>query len=285
MFLRTSPPGNLQEYFQTNGYLILEVSRELQDSIQASFEAALTFFRSTLSEKMTSRLPEELGYRPFGIEYSQLPTAPDQIESFSVAARYSEGRAKLSFSSAQSLWDRLSEAFNMLEHIAEALAVQLATEISSCPFRPVLQGAFHRWSRLQINYSRPVEVASPFINEVHEDGNFMTIACSTGPGLEILTPSQRFVQITTAQGSMVVMPGEIAWLLSGGRVLPLYHRVRPEPTIKERMALLFFGDIDPGACEPWFKNEVNAQVDIGDRVLRSVSRFGLKGFETDWRSK
>jgi isopenicillin N synthase-like dioxygenase len=280
MLLRTPPPNNLQQYFQANGFLLLEVSSELKDSIQDAFEAALPFFRSTLSEKMANKLPEEMGYRPFGIEYSRVPTAPDQIESFSMTARHPEAEVNLPSQSAQLLGARLSKTFDALESIAELLAVQLAAEMSDRPLAPVLRGTFRRWSRLQVNYSRPVEVASSFINEVHEDGNLITIACSTGPGLEIRTSSHEFTQITTTPGQMVVMPGEIAWLLSGGRVPPLYHRVRPEPIVKERMALLFFGDIDPLACEPWIRNEINSHIDIGDRVLRSVNRFGLKTFET-----
>jgi isopenicillin N synthase-like dioxygenase len=74
------------------------------------------------------------------------------------------------------------------------------------------------------------------------------------------------------------MPGEIIWLLSGGRIPPLFHRVNPKPSCEERIALLFFGDINPSACEPWVENEFNRGVDIGRRVLTSVNRFGLKGF-------
>jgi isopenicillin N synthase-like dioxygenase len=280
MCLRTPIPYGLQEHFQTNGFLLLEVSSELNDSIQGIFEAALTFFGRGLSEKLANRLPEEMGYRPFGIEYSQVPTVPDQIESFSVTARHSRAEVNLPSQSAKFLWTRLSDTFDMLERIAESLAVQLAAEISGQSFASMLQGAFRQWSRLQLNYSRPMEVASPFINEVHEDGNLITIACSTGPGLEVRTSSHEFTQVTTDPGKVVVMPGEIAWLLSGGKVAPLYHRVRPEPRIKERMALLLFGDIDPRACEPWIRNEINSGIDVGARVQRSVNRFGLKGFET-----
>src|SRR5258708_30685865 len=42
--------------------------------------------------------------------------------------------------------------------------------------------------------------------------------------------------------------------------------------VSERLALLFFGDIDPKVCDPWVMNSVNAGIDIGARVQASVAR-------------
>ena len=74
------------------------------------------------------------------------------------------------------------------------------------------------------------------------------------------------------------MPGEILWLLSGGQIRPLYHRVRREPGCSERLALLLFGDINPRLCWPWVHTDINEGVDIGARVLTNSNRFGLGGF-------
>ena len=106
----------------------------------------------------------------------------------------------------------------------------------------------------------------------------MTIACATGSGLEVQMTNNEFRSMPSGLEELLIMPGEIIWLLSGGQIRPLYHRVRLHHQNPKRMALLFFGDIDPCCCDPWISNEINRQVDIGTRVLASVNRFGLKGF-------
>jgi len=139
----------------------------------------------------------------------------------------------------------------------------------------------HQWSCLQMNYARPSEVLAEFINEPHEDGHLITIGYATGPGLEIQTAQHGLQPLVPGQGQFVVMPGEIAYLLSGGLILPLYHCVKCDRTLPERMSLQFFADIDPRLCIPWCRNEVNANVDIGARVLTNARRFGLQALEMD----
>jgi len=277
MSLQVPLPENLRQPLVSVGYVLLKTSENLQERVKEVFDAARLFFSESLNDKIANMLPEETGYRPFGVEYSRSPEEPDQIESFTVTARHQELAAELSSPSARDLWDRMLKAFTIMETIAEALTMQLAAEISNRPVK-TLRTAFHRWSRLQLNYSRPATVPSSFINEEHEDGSLITLACATGPGLEIRTNSNEFAPLPATAEEILIMPGEIAWLLSGGLIQPLYHRVRPLSRATERMALLFFGDIDPSCCEPWIKTEINSMVNIGDRVLTNVNRFGLKGF-------
>lgn len=271
-------PLNALEMLTMNGFLRLKISQNAKEKIGAIFEAGRPFFRGTLDTKILNSLPEAMGYRPFGVEYSLSPFHPDQVESFSVSARLPNPITGLHSTNAEVLCKRMLEAFEVFESVAEAVTIELANKLSTHPVAERLHGAFHRWSRLQLNYSRPVEVVSPFINEAHEDGDLVTVTCVTGPGLEVQMMDKEFIPITPTFEELLVMPGEIAWLLSGGQILPLYHRVRAHTQNLERMALLFFGDIDPSCCEPWLSNEINANVDIRGRVHTSVSRFGLKGF-------
>lgn len=87
-----------------------------------------------------------------------------------------------------------------------------------------------------------------------------------------------FVPIQTKSDEILVFPGEIAWLLSGGTIRPMYHRVRRDLQVNERLALLFFADLEPEACEPWRRTTANVGVDIAQRVRTNVLKFGLKGF-------
>ena len=271
-------PFNALENLTSEGFLLLNISENAQEKIRAIFDAAPLFFQEDFEQKILNRLPEDMGYRPYGIEDSRSPSYPDQVESFSVSAREHTRTWKLHSANAQILLKLMLDAFGIFESSAEAIAKELANALGSRSAAEKLNGAFHRWSRLQINYSRPKDVVPPLINELHEDGDLLTITCVTAPGLEVQIKKRRFKPIIPTPGELLVMPGEIAWLLSGGRVRPLNHRVKTCPQISERMALIFFGDIDPGCCEPWIINEINSNVDIGARVLVSVNRFGLKGF-------
>lgn len=257
------------------GYLLLDLAPQTATQIKAVFSTGVQFFRSSPSEKHRNGLPDDFGYRPIGIEYSTTPDQPDMAESFSVCARMDA--SQLSSPLARLLYSKMLEVFDVFERTLEAIATDLQKSLN--PNSAFRQGAFRQWSRLQLNYSRPAELTTSFINETHEDGDFLTIACSTAPGLELSPGQGAFIPKETRLGQALVLPGEIAWLLSGGLIRPCWHRVRTEANELERMALLFFGDLDPRLCQPWVHNEVNAHVNIGDRVLKSVGRFGLKGFK------
>jgi isopenicillin N synthase-like dioxygenase len=269
------------EKLQTDGYLLLVLPEIARESIRATFDSARRFFLEELDEKTKYSFFQEMGYRPFGIEYSQSPTFPDQVESFTVSSRVSIPQKWLGSENVRILYERMTELFEILESLAEALTIQLANKLSGTGMGNNMKGAFRQWSRLQLNYSRPSEVVLPFINESHEDGNLFTFTCANQPGLELQVAKNEFKPITTALGEVLILPGEIAWLLSGGIISPLYHRVRPDRKINERMALLFFGDIDPKLCQPWILNETNREIEIGERVVSSVKRFGLKGFDLE----
>jgi isopenicillin N synthase-like dioxygenase len=264
-----------------DGFLIVPLENEEATVLAATFDAARRFFRAPLAQKVPNKLPEDLGYRPSGIEYSQSSNRPDPIESFSASARTSASRSQLMSASALLLHDQMIAAIKVLEPLAEILTVRLANVLSGRPNEERLAGSFHRWSCLQLNYARPSEVTNQFIHELHEDGHLVTIACATGPGLEVQQMDGEMRQVTTTTDELIVMPGEIAFLLSGGQIQPLYHRVRPEMRLRERLALLFFGDIDPGLCAPWVRNAINENIDIGGHVLSNANRFGLRGFSPD----
>jgi len=67
---------NLRE----RGSLILSLTGAESATLTAAIEAGRLFFQEPLEAKMASALPEECGYRAFGIEYSQTAQHPDQIE-------------------------------------------------------------------------------------------------------------------------------------------------------------------------------------------------------------
>jgi isopenicillin N synthase-like dioxygenase len=274
VLLRKSASEQLAE----NGFLLASVSEEVRRSIDITFRCAKDFFSRSGTEKLESKLPYDCGYRPPGVEYSSSSDTPDAIESFTASIRTREKGRKLKSVRAFRLHERMIGVFKLLEPLAEILSVELARTVSGDDWSASMRGAFHRRSRLQINYALPTQSKLEFINELHEDGHLLTIACSTAPGLEVLLQEQTFACPYGMPGDVTVMPGNIAWLLSGGHVRPLHHRVRRMEDQRERMSLLFFADVDPSRCEPWIRNSVNAQVDIGACVLANNARFGISDF-------
>ncbi len=264
--------------FIADGLLRIQLGGPTREAVAATFEAAYPFFRAPPNEKILNKLPEDGGYRPYGIEYSGSPDVLDQIESFTASDRTRNATGNLPTATARLLHRQMIGAFDLLEHIAETITIRLAETISGRAYRKKIRGAMRRWARLQVNYARPANTRAPFINEAHEDGVLMTLVCATRPGFEVQTPDGEFAPLTTSPGEVIAMAGEITWLLSGGMIPPVYHRVRPVGDYAERLSLIFLGDIHPRLCEPWVENEVNANVDIGERVLKSAARFGLRAF-------
>ncbi len=261
-----------------DGFVVITVDAEIQNSIQASFNAGSVFFNGPLDDKRASMLPADTGYRPFGVEYSHNSNRPDQMESFSVSPRTSGTAHTLESAKARLLQIEMLRTIEFFEIIAEEVTVRLANALRNPEQGPSLRGAFRHWSFLQLNYSRP-SVTDGFINETHEDGCLITVAAASGPGFEVQRADNSYLAVTTKPNEVLLMPGEIGWLLSGGRLRPLFHRVHPDRTLSERMSLLYFADIDPALCTPWIRNHINKGVDIGRRVLTNPSRFGLQ----EWR--
>jgi isopenicillin N synthase-like dioxygenase len=257
-----------------DGFLILTVLPLVQKRLSGVFGAAQHFFPEPNEAKEQTRFPKDMGYRPFGGEYSNSPLNPDQVESFTVSPG-AIAPNRITSETGRLLCQGMLSCYESFESIAEGLTIHLANKLSQAEAGNTLRGEFHRWSRLQLNYSRPKEVKTPFINESHEDGALLTVAHAREPGLELQISDETFVPITNSPNEVLVIPGDIAWLLSGGRLRPMFHRVRPESNCAERIALLFFADINPRLCEPWVRNEINRDVDIGALVLKNPKRFGL----------
>lgn len=278
MLLTDLIPQNAAQKIAEEWFLILSLPELIQESVRATFAAAVPFFQESSDLKSRCSFPQDMGYRPFGGEYSQATSFPDQLESFSISARVPIPLSELPSINARVLYEQMSATFDLLEPLAEALAIEFAKELSHGRIGEMLHGTLRSWSRLQLNYARPAEVTAPFVNALHDDLNLLTINFADGPGLEVGIAEDDVTEVIRLPGEAVVLPGEIAWLLSGGQIKPLYHRVRADPQIRERLALLFFADPDPEACEPWVVNEINRNVDIGARVRTNVHHFGLQGF-------
>src|SRR5437763_9584130 len=114
------PPNATQKLIKER-LLILSLSEPLRESVRATFAAAVTFFQEPLDLKSRCSFPQDMGYRPFGGEYSQSSSFPDQLESFSFSARVPIPLSKLPSANARVLYEQMSATFDILEPLAEAL--------------------------------------------------------------------------------------------------------------------------------------------------------------------
>lgn len=261
-----------------DGFLLLSVPHTIAESVGATFAAGYTFFRQEEDTKKQFIFEQDLGYRPFAGEYSVTVEFPDQLESYSVSPRLDVSPVHLTLDSVAIFQARMMETFHLMEPIVEGLTMLLADQIGAHSPSTTLKGKLHHWSRLQANYARPADVAFAFINETHEDLDLLTLTSCPQPGLEVKM-AKRFVPVQTTSHEVLIFPGEIAWLLSGGAIKPMYHRVRTYSHVNERLALLFFADVEPESCEPWVITNVNKGIDVAQRVRTNVRKFGLKGFQ------
>jgi isopenicillin N synthase-like dioxygenase len=266
---------------EDRAYAIIELAPAEADAVASVAAVAPAFFRLPADEKGKSWFGPAAGYRPYGIEYSNSPERPDEMETFSATAASASQRAVVPPGTARDLHDRTTDAFQLLEPIAERIIVALAEDLTGQLWSASLQNGLHRWSCLQVNHSHPREARSEYINEVHEDGHFLTLAYATSEGLEVREPNGNFLAVTTTPGQMVVMLGEIASLMTDGRLAPLFHRVRSIPSSEERTSVLFFADLAPDLCRPWIAGELNRSVDIGAHIRANPARFGLQRYGSE----
>jgi len=266
----------LREQFAT-----ITVTEELQGRIRQTFDAAARFFTSSSEEKLSNRLRLDTGYRPYGVEYSRSPDHPDDVESFTVSPRAQVTAADLHTEAGLAIYQAMLSVYGSMVSLLGIIATTLAAKFDRNFDCRGLAPAIFQWSILQLNYSRPAQTGAEFINDPHEDGCLLTMISVTTPGLEIQSDENTFIPFAPTPNQLLILPGEILWLLSGGKITPTFHRVRALPQYSERMSLNFFGDISPDLCEPWVRNEVNKDVDIGNLVLKNSSRYGLAEWTKD----
>ena len=247
--------------FISDGFLFLDISKSTQVRTQKAFEVGLPFFRSALEEKMKAVLPRDSGYRPTGIEYSRSADHPDEVESFTASRRFPVDRESLPLS-AQALHECMLVLYDLLEPVAETFAIAIGNRFDQARKSHLWKDAFRQFSFLQMNYSRPLETQGDCINDLHEDGCLFTIMSVTADGLELQAADRSFHAVRPDDRSLLIIAGEIMWLLTGKIISPIYHRVRPIASIRERMSLLFFADLDPQLCTPWIFNEINRNIDM-----------------------
>jgi isopenicillin N synthase-like dioxygenase len=260
------------------GYLKLRCQPEVAAAVNKVLYEAEVFFSLPQTLKNQNGLGDLCeGYRGLATEYSHVEERPDLHESFWVHAFNAEkARARLEHH-GQSLYANMLHLAELFDKMIAAILVTLQRYYGvSNVNEPQFTTAFG--SHLQLNYYNPPQHDRDLLMDCHEDGLLFTILHSNASGLEIRAPDGSFNPVTTAPGEVFVMAGDIAMLLSGGEIQPLYHRVRNLPEVPKRISLMYFANPDASydrRLKPWRETEVNRDVDIMRRVIENPLKFGL----------
>jgi isopenicillin N synthase-like dioxygenase len=264
--------------FERDGYLVLTPSTTVQTAVAAVFAEGLRFFRQSEETKLLHghAAPYE-GYKDIGYSYSTDPQRPDLAQSYCVKPTDSSG-VRAAKHADDGLRECMLGCASLFDDIATSLACSLARYFDKEQTNGMIPFRCRRGSHLQLNFYSPHTSTRELLQDAHEDGTFVTLTTATASGLEIQTKDGTFVAADIAPGEVLCMPGEIMSLMTGGRICPLYHRVRRLGTPVERLSLMYFASPDPNpgcVMEPWVRNTTNATVDIMARVVSNPTRYGL----------
>lgn len=263
-----SLPSQLEE----KGHARITVDPSLTEAIRHSFAINPEFFLKPMAEKRRFALSAHgEGYRQLGQEYSKTPDRPDLTESFSVWRRNRARPELAAWSASCALHGPLSAIFDRMTEVTRAIFQALADHYA--PGAPELR--FRDGSWLQTNYYEPASHARELLQDPHEDMHLITLVCADAPGLEIEVDGE-FVPAELGADELLLMPGSILTLMTGGRVKPLYHQVRNNHRNAPRSSLMFFvnPEVDQ-VLQPWIAAPINAGIDIVAHATAGPSNFGL----------
>lgn len=271
-------PDDLVAALRSAGYFKVRCDHDLTAIIQGAFDEAERFFSLPLELKTRSALAGEMeGYRGYASEYCEVEDRPDLCESFWLHAfNIDQARARFD-GSGLPLYERVVAAAARFDLIVSRLILSMERHYwGSTSDRPRFRTEFG--SHLQLNYYAPRGEQRDLLLDPHEDGLLFTLLSATAPGLEIRNPDGSFTPMQTAVGELLIFPGEIVTLLSGGEIAPLYHRVRHRPDVPKRMSLMYFSNPNASRTrrlKPWRETPINRDVDIMRRVIENPIKFGL----------
>lgn len=234
--------------FAAQSWTMFKTSASLRLQLADVIACAERFFSLSQRDKARYQLNDGEAFRPFGIEYSVDPTVPDLVESFSYSWSNRRSLDELPAGSGRELYSTLSDAAESLSMFAEDFAGVLIEHLRIVP--PAAGFGFKAWSRLQVNHSVLAQSARSTTHELHDDGNFFTVACANQAGLELDTLGGGLTPVGPTPESLLIFAGEIMQLVTSGRIAAVRHHVRTH-SAPGRVAALYFADAEPNELTRW----------------------------------
>ena len=249
-----------------DGYAQVELDSDGAAAVAGVLREARRFFTMSADRKLRHGSPDfNYGFRPQGRQYSVTPDRPDLNESFTYWASSPElvpehGAIDWFLSALETY---RSYVARVVHETLDGIAARLGA-VGGLPFEGT--------SYLEVNWY-PTGQERDLLQDRHEDGHLLTVATSTGPGLEIEVGG-RMVGVDLRDG-LLLMPGSLLTDMTGGAVAPLFHQVRTH-RLPSRLTVLYL--VNPPLdreVRPFVVNEGNADLDIALRARTNGAMFGL----------
>jgi isopenicillin N synthase-like dioxygenase len=235
------------------------------------FTLSEEFFGMQLADKLAASWPIRLeGYGGIGQEYSECPHVPDLNESFTVWIRNTRNNP-IASGTAANLHSAMTLALPHYKILADLLLESIVNQLP--PFALSIQCG--DISYLQLNHAEPAMHERAILQDPHEDGHLLTLACSTAPGLEIYVDGE-FRRPSIGRTEVLVMPGSPLAVFSKGAISPLVHRVVNHRDSLTRESLMFFANpplaIDASLSRPC---DTEHMLKVREQTVVRSKSFGL----------
>lgn len=260
-----------------NGYAKVKLNTFETGRLTSVFEAAHQFFGQSKAEKLLYKLKGDVeGYREIGAEFSLHEDRPDLNEAYGLVLRNVPAATRLGWGEKNALYRTLvgiSEIYEpKINELFEAIRQLVNPQGESLTVGEA--------SYLQVNYYRPSVETRDYLQDHHEDGHLLTVVKALEPGLEI-RPNENFEPVSLDEDEILLMPGSLLEIMTGGDIPALWHRVRNTRSQANRASMMFF--VNPRldrAPKPWKANGHGQYPDLAAACVERSVAFGLEPIDT-----
>ncbi|HEV2638834.1 MAG TPA: 2OG-Fe(II) oxygenase family protein [Actinocrinis sp.] len=249
----------------SDGYAIVRLDLDEARRLAELYRESCEFFALETDRKLRYSVPNRVsGYRPHGYAHAGSPDKPDLNDSFLY-------------------WKRRRESLPHREEIdsyldaAEAYRV-VAAKITDDVVNAMCQYyeyehelSYESASVLQVNsFAEPTD--RELLQLEHEDAVLLTVISTSEEGLEgVFGGNPKSFDL--APDEVLVMPGSVMTLMTGGRVQPFFHQVRNHQHPERKSVMYFVSPDTDRPIEPFVRNETNEGVDIRALVIENPQEF------------
>ena len=261
------PPADVLAQLREQGYALFGLDEKESAHLAAVFEGMMAFFAQDATAKARHGVPNRsTGYRPHAYAHAGDPDRPDHNDSYLYWGR--ERKLPGHHEEIKTLLDALEDYRRVAARVTGTVVEALRAHYRYPHGLP-----FEGGSVLQVNsFGTPTD--DELLQQPHEDAVFLTVIWTSAPGLEGVRDG-RVQPFAFGPDQVMVMPGSLMTVMTGGEIPPYFHQVRNLGTVG-RKSVMYFASPDPSwAIEPFVANATNRDADIRQLVIANPQTFGL----------
>jgi isopenicillin N synthase-like dioxygenase len=278
---RVATPEKCAEALLEHHYAIIRLPDLIRAEADAIQKESFRFFAMEEGFKARCASPAlQEGYRELYAEVDKVTGRPDLSESFKAWFRNIGKREIEAWAADCALHRTMVRGLGPYCDLGASLLKALKNKLNAGSRDRALGIDIWRDTYLQIKYSKPSRETRDTVMDVHEDGHLLTIVRPSSSGLMacpgsmikaptrdnpfgVYQPDGPMSALDVDEGDAVIVPSTPTFLLTGGRVKPLFHCVATT-TVEARTSVILF--MNPARGEPlraWVRTEFNDEMDVG----------------------